>query len=183
MTSVVKMRRSAIELQFDRLNQAYWKGRLPSYRVFESDKYAGGLCLKSKRQIYITRGLSRFTRRKTLLHEMCHAAVGGNHGKAWRAEMLRIAALGAPTKREAILYSCRRNLITQGQIVTEFEDAGFENPDSELFFDSELFLYGLVDTKGRVPSVRVARFIHRLRSAFRKGQRSARKMARPRSGA
>jgi hypothetical protein len=172
------MSRSAIEKLFDRLNRKYWAGRLPRYRVFESQKHGGlGMCLRGKKRIYIRAGFPPYIRRKVLLHEMCHAATNDAHGKVWQAEMLRIADLGAPTKREAMHYGDPNHIITAPDIVGEFGNAGFELPNAKWSdMRDELYRYGCVDNHGRAFSRSAARFIRKLRDAFHEGQRTRREM-------
>src|SRR6266576_2871566 len=109
-----------VQKLFERYNRRYFEGRLRGWTVDEvhcSDLPAGshgeyGACDNTAREIFIQIRLSPAEKRKTLLHEMCHAAAPetGNecHGRVWQKEMLRIAELGAQgMASEALMYSAR----------------------------------------------------------------------------
>jgi hypothetical protein len=95
-----------VQKLFDRYNKRFWKGKLRGWAVDEvhcSDTPADqrgeyGSCDNETREIFIQIGLSSAEKRKTLLHEMCHAATGipgESHGQSWQKEMFRIDGLGA----------------------------------------------------------------------------------------
>jgi hypothetical protein len=72
--------------------------RLPQYRVVVSDEFglgSHGLCRNKQRRIHIGTSLRGKELSKVLLHEMAHAAVPrSGHGRAWVAEMRRLADRG-----------------------------------------------------------------------------------------
>ena len=110
-----------IQRLFDRYNRRFWEGRLRGWTVDEVDcsdlpadqhgEY--GACDNEMREIFIQIGLPPTEKRKTLLHEMCHAATGRHgesHGQSWQKEMFRIDELGAPGMvAEARSYAKRLN--------------------------------------------------------------------------
>ncbi|MGO9590663.1 MAG: SprT-like domain-containing protein [Candidatus Acidiferrales bacterium] len=93
-----------VQKLFERYNRRYFGGKLRGWTADEvhcSDLPAGrhreyGSCCNETREIFIQIGLSATEKRKTLLHEMCHAtACDGCHDESWQKEMSRIAELGA----------------------------------------------------------------------------------------
>jgi hypothetical protein len=82
---------------FQELNQRYFAGRLPHYQVIRAPHlcHATGKIARRSRRIYL-QPLPPDLFLGILLHEMAHAATNDYHGPAWRAEMHRIQALGAP---------------------------------------------------------------------------------------
>jgi hypothetical protein len=110
---------SAIYQQmFDTFNARYFSGRLPDYKILvvydvwhweiERCGYppfippaaeAFGFIDFPARQIFL-RFLANYKSglqmSQSLIHEMAHAATDGDHGDAWRAEMVRLKELGAP---------------------------------------------------------------------------------------
>jgi hypothetical protein len=103
---------------FQKFNIRYFAGRLPDYKIrvvydvwywetercgyppcFPSADEAVGFIDFAGRQIFIrflgfhTCGL---TMAESLIHEMAHAATGGEHGTDWQTEMARLKGLGAP---------------------------------------------------------------------------------------
>jgi len=92
---------------FEYLNRQYFANALPPYRVTlhdplivpgisaEMSKYIAGYCDKKRRRIL----LEAFPFPKgegILLHEMAHIATNVHHGRRFRQEMARLAALAAP---------------------------------------------------------------------------------------
>jgi hypothetical protein len=102
---------------FERYNRRFFGGKLRGWTVDEvhcSDGPAGthgeyGACCDDERAIFIQLGLSPTEKRKTLLHEMCHAVARDEcHDEPWQKEMLRIAELGARgMASEAQSYAAR----------------------------------------------------------------------------
>ena len=91
------------EILFQKLNQQYFEGRLPEYRIVLSESLGSGCgrCDKKKREIHLNAMLLGDELTKVLIHEMAHAAVPrAGHGTAWLAEMQRLANMGAPTRAE-----------------------------------------------------------------------------------
>jgi hypothetical protein len=163
-----------LQSMFDRFNQRYWCGRLPRYRVIQSDRFGGrGMCRRRQKTIHIADGLCRKEAEITLLHEMCHAATRGGHGNAWLAEMLRLAKMGAPTKQEWLGYQPSAHPRNCRAILAEFEDAGFECPGTgwAMVRRNIGYSYGLVDRRGRVESKESARFLRRARRMFCEGRK------------
>ena len=103
---------------FRKFNLRYFAGRLPEYRVFvvydvwywettrcgyqptfPSAFEGAGFVDFAQRRIFIRflPNLSDgWTMAATLLHEMAHAATGGDHDEYWISEMSRLKLLGAP---------------------------------------------------------------------------------------
>jgi len=92
--------------RFDELNRAFFRGRLPRYRVRRCSQrtmrallHASGCdcqghCDDERRLISIVKGLSPSDERRVLLHEMCHIGTPGAHGKPWQRKMARLAQFG-----------------------------------------------------------------------------------------
>jgi hypothetical protein len=110
-----------LETLFERYNKRFFGGKLEGWTIFEahlSDSRNGfhgefGNSDTESKQIAVQIGLSAAERRKTLLHEMCHAVTPSEdnliHGQPWQGEMFRIGRLGAEgTAKEARWY--RRKL-------------------------------------------------------------------------
>ena len=108
-----------VQKLFERYNRRFFSGKLRGWAVDEvhcSDSPAGrhkeyGSCSEETREIFIQIGLSSAERRKTLLHEMCHAVARDEcHDQPWQKEMFRIAELGARgMASEARSYAVRLN--------------------------------------------------------------------------
>ena len=102
---------------FERYNRRFFGGKLRGWTADEvhcSDSPAGthgeyGLCCIEDREISIQIGLSPAEKRKSLLHEMCHASACDEcHDESWQKEMLRIDKLGARgMASEARSYAAR----------------------------------------------------------------------------
>ena len=113
-----------IQRLFDRYNQRFWKGELREWTVDEvplSELPAGqhveqGSTCAETREIFIQIGLDPTEKRKSLLHEMCHAAAPDDmtHGPFWQKEMLRIGKLGAPRCIAAEVKRYQRKRAQQG---------------------------------------------------------------------
>jgi predicted metal-dependent hydrolase len=94
---------------FATLNERYFNGQLPRYRVHRSPLAVAqrlGECDVASRRIRVSDALPAELERRVLLHEMCHAATpGGGHGRRWRAAMQRLAEQGETwATEEASLY-------------------------------------------------------------------------------
>jgi hypothetical protein len=162
---------------FQELNHQYFKGQLPEYEiVLREDLRAGcGKCDKKRRQLHlakVTDNVSDERLPQLLLHEMAHAAVPRKeHGKAWLAEMKRLADMGAPTLEDWEAYQDRKRTITNRDIEAEAFDMGAEWPipwaEARLDIGPK---YGLTDAHGRSVSKRAAKFMQKLRKQFYKGR-------------
>jgi len=160
---------------FQKFNNEYFDGRLPRYRIVINDCALGphGLCRKKEREIHLAASLSGKELDKTLLHEMAHAAVPrAGHGKAWSAEMRRLANLGAPTDEDWEAYQDRRRTITPKDMELEAFAVGCQLPrcwaEVRIHFG---LMYGLTDAHGRAHSKTAAKVMQRLRREFCRGQR------------
>jgi hypothetical protein len=120
---------------FDRYNRRFWNGKLSGWtavevHLCEASGFHGeyGATDMEYRHIHIQIGLSPAEKRKTLLHEMCHAATPEDeiHGPSWQTEMLRIAKLGAlgmaaeVRRYEAKYRKLERKAKAKGLSVSEF---------------------------------------------------------------
>jgi len=92
----MKRRRRGLNGLFDELNERYFEGCLPRYRVSIVKDLGGkdGEYIPERRLIRIGRGHDGETIRKILLHEMCHVATGPSHGKRFIGCLLRLAEQG-----------------------------------------------------------------------------------------
>ena len=96
------MRAREAQRLFDELNERYWHGRLPRYRViFQAALYGGrlGFCDDKTRTILLLRSLNRKELRLTLLHEMCHIGTPSDeesHGPRFLRNLHRLMRLGEP---------------------------------------------------------------------------------------
>jgi hypothetical protein len=106
---------------FHRFNTQYFGGRLPDYRILvvydvwywmtkrcgyppgfpPATEDSGFIDFPARRIFirYLADHLGGQTMEESLIHEMAHAATGGDHGDAWQAEMVRLKELGAPVSR------------------------------------------------------------------------------------
>jgi len=163
---------------FERWNTKYFSGRLPHYRIIISNKFGGGgLCRKKRREIYLGEqfvgsGSQKIYFKTTLLHEMGHAATRGGHGKAWMAEMLRLAKMGAPTKSEYLDY--QKLCIRPSDVLGQFYQVGLEYPDAEWKTVRRNIgnSYGLCDDKGNAESESAGKFLRRGFGKFVAGKRA-----------
>ena len=84
---------------FERYNRIYWRGQLPRYRVASAklERPVLGHCDWRKRVIEIDPAKHKSDRhvRRTLLHEMAHAATRKGHGLKFFGEMERLLRRGA----------------------------------------------------------------------------------------
>jgi len=106
---------------------------------------------------------------------MCHIISLG-HGQRWQQEMLRIAALGAPVKKEVVAY--QKPGIEMADLLNEAEDAGLQLPDTpwHKFRFSFGYRNGFVDRSGRAESRSASRFLKLVRKRFYAGQRNRRQI-------
>jgi SprT-like family len=157
-----------VQRLFRRFNAKYFGGRLPNYRVIQSDLYGGdGLCRMKQREIHLSPILQGSSLRTSLLHEMAHAATNGGHGALWQKEMRRLIRLGAPLKEELRAYLM--NTDSQHQLVGELEDAGFEIGDRSRWRSvRQNFGYSLnlLDKNGNVESRAAQRLLKKFKRAF-----------------
>lgn len=161
---------------FHKLNRQYFNGQLPEYRVVVSDEFglgSHGLCRKEEREIHVGTSLRGKELTKALLHEMAHAAVPKRgHGKAWSAEMERLAKMGAPTRKDFEAYQDRLKTITEKDMESEAFDMGCEWDISWAQARPIIGLeYGLTNAHGRSESKRAAKLMQRLRRQFCEGRR------------
>ena len=91
---------------FDHLNREFFEGRLPKYRVRTRPSQGGeyGSINAEEQTIWLCQCADR---RTTLLHEMCHIGTPG-HGRAFRAKLKRLAALGESWARTERAYYLRQ---------------------------------------------------------------------------
>jgi hypothetical protein len=97
-------------MTFDDLNQRYFKGRLPRYRVrlvSAIPQPSGDIGITwgqidRRRKTITLRRAPAAELCENLLHEMAHAATNEWHGPKWLAEMKRLQALGAPINRKLL---------------------------------------------------------------------------------
>jgi len=99
-----EMHGTELRRQFLDFNRLYFAGRLPRYRIRCVDRLTwlgqDGSCNNDRRLIRICKGLDEQSATSTLLHEMVHAAVGGGHGKRFRAKIAELKATDAPLQDE-----------------------------------------------------------------------------------
>jgi hypothetical protein len=88
-------------------------------------------------------------------------------------EMLRIAKLGAPTKREFLIYQSPNRTFLKESIIAEAEDHGFESPKTpwKEYRQQIGYRYGLIDKNGKAESKGARDLLRKVRQAFLKGQR------------
>jgi hypothetical protein len=85
--------RTPDESLYDQLNQQFFRGRLPRFRVTRASKYFArggmrfGFCSTKRRLILLDPNLSADRLRQTLLHEMCHVRGDENHGPPFRRQL------------------------------------------------------------------------------------------------
>ena len=160
---------------FDQYNAKYFAGRLPRYQILRTERYGKGdhgLCRKKQREIHLGTLLRGARLGEVLLHEMVHAATRSGHGRAWQAEMLRLAEMGAPTRRDLLAYQDPDQTITWSEILNEARDACFETDLSWREMRAQIGLrYGLTDRQGRSESPGAAKRMQQLRQEFIKGRR------------
>jgi hypothetical protein len=158
---------------FNRYNKKYFRNRLPAYRIIQSDLYgSAGMCRRKQREIHLRAGLEGAELRKTLLHEMAHAATNVSHGETWRKEMFRLVNLGAPLRREVLGYI--NQPFTEHDMTVRMEDLGSELRDRSKWSAlrrSEGYSYGLVDKYGVAVSPGARKILHKWRLAFLRGIR------------
>jgi len=182
------MAQEELQRLFDRYNRKYWRAQLPRYTVVVSTRWHGGYCAKRLRAIFIHPDIAADDRRakRTLLHEMSHAAAPSDHGKLWKAEMRRLKRQGAPILEMDITeYESSENVPTRSDILQGFYDAGLElAAETWRAMRRNLgYQHGLVDDHGRAEDRGVARFVEKCRRKFLKGQREARETREARTGA
>jgi len=163
---------------FHKLNTQYFNGQLPHYRVVTSDEFGSGphgLCRKREREIHIGTSLCGKELTKVLLHEMAHAAVPTRgHGRAWLAEMQRLADMGAPTREDVEAYQNPARTISKKDIKSEAYDTGCEWDISWAKARPIIgHKYGLTDVHGRSQSKGAAKLMQELRRQFCKGRRDS----------
>ena len=162
---------------FETYNQRFFGGRLPAYRIVLSDRGPGfrGLWCKKEREIHLRMSLQGMDLRRTLLHEMAHAAVArAGHGKVWLAEMLRLAELGAPTREDWETYQDPARTTGSRDAASESYDAGVETDSSWKLVRYEIGRrYGWIDERGRSLSKNASKAMLRCWKEFRKGRRRA----------
>jgi hypothetical protein len=107
---------------YHELNQHYFGGRLPRYRVtFAQPRASGwhGECFPARRLIQLSRGLSGEMLRQTLLHEMCHIG-SPDHGQRFQAKLARLAEQGEAWARGE-LEAYQDTLDTWNQLVARLK--------------------------------------------------------------
>ncbi len=182
------MTQKELQKLFDRYNRKYWRAQLPRYTVVISTRWHGGYCAKRLRVVFIHPDIAADGRRakRTLLHEMSHAAAPSGHGKLWKAEMRRLKRQGAPILETDITeYESSENVPTRSDILQGFYGAGFELPNETWagIRRNLGYQHGLVDDHSRAEDRVVARLLEKCRHKFLEGQREARKMREARTEA
>ncbi len=160
-----------VQKLFLRFNEKYFGGRLPNYRVIQSDLYGSwGICRTKQREIHLSPGLQGSALRIILLHEMAHAASNGRHADLWKKEMRRLVRLGAPLKRELSKYL--KSTIDEHQLIAEMKNTGFEIGDRSQWpsvRQNAGYRNQLVDRNGNAESPAAERLLRKFRSAFLTG--------------
>jgi hypothetical protein len=129
---------------FDELNQRYWSGRIPQYKVRVVKRIdasePSGLIQRRDRTIWIRRDEHQVMV-QYLVHEMCHAATNDYHGPKFQTEIRRLHNLGAPVADEDLDWSkaIAINHITREQAENAAMDIFADNP--ELRLDTAFRLY------------------------------------------
>ena len=160
-----------VQKLFKRFNRKYFGGRLPTYRVTQSDLYGSmGVCRKKQREIHLSAGLQNSAARTTLLHEMAHAATSPRHGPAWQKEIRRLIRLGAPLKRELDAYLKTTGHL--GDLISDASAAGFHFADRQRWPEVRQHIgykNGLLDKNGNAESARSQKDLQRIKLAFLSG--------------
>jgi len=118
---------------FEQLNERFFWGRLPQYRVRRINPRCsgwGGECDAGARTISLARYLSGEAARQVLLHEMCHVGTPG-HGKRFQVKLQRLARLGESwAAEEARMYQDTLTMSTSptAQIRRVISDLALEHP-------------------------------------------------------
>jgi SprT-like family len=151
---------------FHRYNRRYFGGKLPSYRIEVSDRWAGGRCEFRSRTIYLHPPDS--TTRGVLLHEMCHAAVGrAGHGPRFLAKLRRLKLAGAPVEDYDVTASIGSN-----EILGMAGAAGLETGWDWKAVRRDLgYGNGLIDKFGTAADRLCARLLRQMRAAFYRGRK------------
>jgi SprT-like family len=108
---------------YHELNQRFFGGRLPRYRVtFARPRVSGwhGECFPAQRLIRLRRGLTGEELRRTLLHEMCHIGAP-DHGRRWQAKLARLGEQGETWVQDE-LEGYQQNPLTWPQLLAELKD-------------------------------------------------------------
>jgi SprT-like family len=108
---------------YHELNQRYFGGRLPRYRVtLAQPRVSGwhGECFPSRRLIRLARGLTEEMLQRTLLHEMCHIGAPG-HGQRFQAKLAHLVAQGVPWAQEE-LEGYQHPQLTWRELIHEVKD-------------------------------------------------------------
>ena len=160
------MTQKELQKLFDRYNRKYWRAQLPRYTVVISTRWHGGYCAKRLRVVFIHPDIAADGRRakRTLLHEMSHAAAPSGHGKLWKAEMRRLKRQGAPILETDITeYESSENVPTRSDILQGFYDAGLELPNETWagIRRNLGYQHGLVDDHSRAEDRVVARLLEK----------------------
>ena len=91
-------KRIGLNALYDTLNQDYFRGRLPRFRVNMTDlsRYlSSGWCRMWKREILLSQSLGGDHVRQTLLHEMIHVSSKDlRHGPSFRRGLRRLGLMG-----------------------------------------------------------------------------------------
>jgi hypothetical protein len=174
------MSQEELQKLFNHYNRKYWRARLPVYAVAVSTRHNGGYCDKRLRVIFIHPNIASEDQdaKRTLLHEMSHAAVSSGHGKLWKAEMRRLRRRGAPIRERDMTDYETKNALTPTYFLRSIFDAGVELPNETWSRIKRSFGYqnGLVDDQGRANDRRAAHLLEKCRYEFIKGQREGRQM-------
>jgi WLM domain len=108
---------------YHELNQRYFGGRLPRFRVtFTQPRVSGwhGEIFPARRLIRLRRGLTGDELRRTLLHEMCHIGAP-HHGQRFQAKLARLVAQGeAWAQQELEIY--QQPQLTWTKLIAEVKE-------------------------------------------------------------
>ncbi len=93
---------------YEHYNRLHFGSQLPSYQVKQSltDNKHAGQCIRSERLILLHEDLSGGELIAGLLHEMCHARVGGiaSHGSSFVNELRRLVEAGETCLEADLAY-------------------------------------------------------------------------------
>jgi hypothetical protein len=108
---------------YHELNQRFFGGRLPRYRVtFAQPRVSGwrGECFPARQLIRLARGLTGEPLRQTLLHEMCHIGAP-SHGQRFQAKLARLVAQGELWAQKE-LEGYQEPQLTWPQLIAQVKD-------------------------------------------------------------
>lgn len=112
---MTKITEEQLQAWFEQYRHQYFGGRLSKWKVAigsgpEPDiNVLAGYCDDKSKTLYIKKRMlhTEESAQSTLLHEMCHAAVGPWHGKRFEAEIKRLMKQGAPIPEAELMMFIR----------------------------------------------------------------------------